>query len=437
MGNMTRTPQILMQRTLHPVGQGAFYTEQFLKTDNNFNKSVLCNLVFDCGSQDSNVLERTINYMFPKNKAQIDLLFLSHFHDDHVNGMEYLGQRVEKINCVAMPLLKPSQKVMAFLSCNINLFDIQSFKRTYKINKVIFIERVETSFLGFDPSSRNQRPNLNNTNSQAGGVINIEDLRDSEIVSSGTSLGLDRIPKRKKTPEWTFIPFNICEDSEYTEFKTYLESKDSDLAEKLKKLIEDRNIPKSSDIPTKEFLSDWDEIKTRLKNIYDRYIKEESEEFSKFNDSSMIVYSGPINNNIKSRTGGWSIKSIMNRGIINKITRKQEKVDKRVAALYTGDINFNKIISSSEVYDYFCKKLNDYVENLGLIQVPHHGSKHNFTTGLAATFPKAHFYFYSFGLENSYGHPFPGVRMWLQCDGKKVFEITEDYDTKLIQNIEI
>lgn len=420
-----------MQRTLHPVGQGAFYTEQFISGD----KEILCNIVYDCGSKNYNALKTAINKMFPKEKAEIDILFLSHFHDDHVNGVAYLGSRVKQIKCVVMPLLQPSQIVMAFLSCNIDLFNIHTFKDDRKIKKIVFIDRAGTSSTGVEPSSRNQRPNLNNINSQAGGVINIEDLQDLEIVSSGTPLGLDRLPKRKLTHEWTYIPFNIFNESEYDKFKKYLESKDSNLAEKLKKLIGSCNLGNMYGIKSTGLLSDWNEIKERLKNIYNRYIKR-SKKYSDFNDSSMIVYSGPINNNTDLRRKGWTLESIMTRGTLLKFTNKEEKRDRLVAVLFTGDISLNKNVGSLKVYEYIHEELKDYVVNLGLIQVPHHGSKHNFNTGLMATFPKTDCYFYSFGIGNSYRHPFPGVRMWLQYEGKIVFEITEAKETMLIQIIE-
>lgn len=435
MGNMTQTPEVFMQRTLNPVGQGAFYTEQFLNyKDKGSKESVLYTVVYDCGSKNNKALTTAINKMFPKEKAEVDVLFLSHFHDDHVNGVVYLRSRVQQINCVVMPLLQPSQIVMAFLSCNIDLFNIYTFKKTYKINKIVFIDRVGTSSPDVEPSSRNQRPNINNTNSQAGGVRNIEDLHDLEIISSGTSLGLKRLPKRNHTHEWTYIPFNMCDESEYDNFKKFLEGEDSHLAERLKKLIGGCNLGNMYGIKFTGLLSDWNEIKTRVKKFYKRYINK-SKNYSDFNDSSMIVYSGPIKNNTDLRRRVWTIESINTQGSLIKFTNKQEKRDKLVAALYIGDMNLNKNVGSLKVYEYIHEELKDYVVNLGLIQIPHHGSKHNFNNGLTATFPKTHCYFYSFGLRNSYGHPFPGVRIWLQYDGKMVFEITEDKETKLIQNI--
>ena len=51
---------IFLKRTFHPVGQGAFFTEQFF--DNN-KDMLLYNVVYDCGSKSKDIstqMERDI-----------------------------------------------------------------------------------------------------------------------------------------------------------------------------------------------------------------------------------------------------------------------------------------------------------------------------------------------------------------------------------------
>lgn len=51
---------IYVKRTFHPVGQGAFFTEQFY---DNSQKKLLYNVVYDCGSKSTGIrkqMERTI-----------------------------------------------------------------------------------------------------------------------------------------------------------------------------------------------------------------------------------------------------------------------------------------------------------------------------------------------------------------------------------------
>lgn len=81
-----------LKRTYHPIGQGAFYTEVFTNSDNT--KFVM---VYDCGTETANnVLDISLDDQIDDFKQSIgpdphiDLLFLSHFHADHINGLDRL-----------------------------------------------------------------------------------------------------------------------------------------------------------------------------------------------------------------------------------------------------------------------------------------------------------------------------------------------------------
>ncbi len=77
--------------TFHPVGQGCFYSGQL----NFFSKNMeQFNFVYDCGSNSSNKLfslSKVIkNYKQTIKNKHIDLLVISHFDNDHVNGIKKL-----------------------------------------------------------------------------------------------------------------------------------------------------------------------------------------------------------------------------------------------------------------------------------------------------------------------------------------------------------
>jgi len=83
---------INLKRTFHPAGQGAFFTEQFYDA---VLEKVLYNVVYDCGSLSSGIktqMERDIRNCFHERK-KIDVLFLSHFDDDHVNYVKFLQDK--------------------------------------------------------------------------------------------------------------------------------------------------------------------------------------------------------------------------------------------------------------------------------------------------------------------------------------------------------
>lgn len=67
-----------MFRTINPIGQGAFYTEQFY---NQYQKNIY-NIIYDCGSAtEIRIVERNIDKIFNTIKT-IDIVFISHLHDD-------------------------------------------------------------------------------------------------------------------------------------------------------------------------------------------------------------------------------------------------------------------------------------------------------------------------------------------------------------------
>ena len=85
-------PMIELKRTYHPIGQGAFYTEVFTNSDNT--RFVM---VYDCGSETAIAdMERSMDDQIDDFKQSIgpnpniDLLFISHFHADHINGLDKL-----------------------------------------------------------------------------------------------------------------------------------------------------------------------------------------------------------------------------------------------------------------------------------------------------------------------------------------------------------
>lgn len=69
-------------RTIHPVGHGGFFTEEFCAAIECYN------VVYDCGTRNgTKLLEREINKAFNR-KQSVDLLFISHFDRDHVSGLK-------------------------------------------------------------------------------------------------------------------------------------------------------------------------------------------------------------------------------------------------------------------------------------------------------------------------------------------------------------
>lgn len=93
---------IKLKRTFHAVGQGAFYTERFY--DDNGNNPF--NVVYDCGTSSfQRELLDEIHGEFVQD-TEIEYLFISHFHKDHISGIKALDRYCRVKNYV-VPVLSP------------------------------------------------------------------------------------------------------------------------------------------------------------------------------------------------------------------------------------------------------------------------------------------------------------------------------------------
>ena len=76
---------IKLTRTIYPVGMGGFVSERFFRDD---TCSEFC-MVYDCGS-DTHGMNTRISSIITNELSKVDVLFISHFHRDHINQVTKL-----------------------------------------------------------------------------------------------------------------------------------------------------------------------------------------------------------------------------------------------------------------------------------------------------------------------------------------------------------
>ena len=98
---------MIVNRVLHPVGHGAFFTEQFY--DYHTCENVM-NVVYDCGVRSNQpLLEQEIDGTFAgSNRPHVDFLFISHLDKDHVSGIKYMiaAKYIDDMTTFVLPLYK-------------------------------------------------------------------------------------------------------------------------------------------------------------------------------------------------------------------------------------------------------------------------------------------------------------------------------------------
>lgn len=92
---------MIFKRTLHPVGHGAFLTEQFKDSKND----IWYHVAYDCGSFSKESLYKEIDSI----DRYFDFMFISHFDSDHVNGLKRLIEKnlINDKTKIVIPFIYP------------------------------------------------------------------------------------------------------------------------------------------------------------------------------------------------------------------------------------------------------------------------------------------------------------------------------------------
>ena len=376
------------RRTFYPVGQGAFYVEEFkLSEDSKFT------IVYDCGSTTLKIrgIEKEIERVFPKGH-QIDILFISHFHADHINGINKLRKHC-KIKRVVLPLIEDEDEIIILKILNY----IEGNGDTYNL----LIENPEM-FFNKHEGEREEDTVI----TQIAPIGYNGENRDKNILPSGEALPDVKVNELN----WVFIPFCSKQNERRKLFEDKL--KEEELSRN------DINEMFSNGVNKKEY----NKNKKKLIEIYKSILPNND-----LNETSMALYSGPEE--------AWD----------NSMIHFYSKFDFRLhfrptypyffkeyefqsGCLYTGDINLNK----DDLVAYIRNKLSEELECIGTLQVPHHGSRHNFEESIL-TVGNISCAFFSFGIRNDYGHPAYSVFYDVKENGITPCLVTEELKTIVVQ----
>ena len=378
-------------RTFHPVGHGAFYTERFYD-DHERN---VANVVFDCGcyerakkGQQRRDFEKEIGAVvdneFPiqDDKISVDALFISHFHEDHINGISKLLQ-----NCHVKRIFMPKLTDGVFL--DIFLYMIVVHRRTPSIalNTIVrFVNLINDLKIEVDIDDEEITEDGDFHN------VDISEVCVGSLISKPTIISVYNI--------WKYIPFSTREK------KSLL----------INELVKD--VPELTPALTGQaidFKQIADEITAnpnllkKCKRVYNGVFGDK-----KHNRYSMTLFSGTCD---KFTTCSHRC----HQGVVD-LPRYCTK-----NCLYMGDFEAdpNKSIKNTNC-EQLLKFYDRYWAKIGLFQVPHHGSHDNTNVKLYSP-PKLGII--SAGKEDVYLNPHVDVIHLLQQHNCVPLIVTEDPTT--------
>ena len=382
-------------RVIHPIGQGAFYTE----TISDDKGKAFFNVVYDCGSETGKpkVIESYLDkyYQNSKPKRKIDLVFISHLHNDHINGLNKLFDLTD-VKCLILPQLSNDVVLEALL------YHVVSNGGNW-----IYLNDVILELYFSDGEYRGAK------------VIQISnEVGNEEVTIDPSSPALYDSGSIFQYGDWLYIPYNSpafkkkkknSNTSKYDTFYDYFKFK----------------VNAGEDIDLKKIKDLFDLKRNECINAYKDYFGENNQ-----NSYSMVLFSGT------------RFPVVM--ACCKKYCACRSFSDCRCRCyhacvspnfLYTGDFEPNNKSGSVSNIDF----VKDNLVKLHLwdkisgIQVPHHGSRLNFNSELYVYPYKA---YVSVGTTNQHHHPNIDTLINIQCRSCKSIVVSEDLSSMQIETFD-
>lgn len=373
--------KLMVDFSFHNVGEGLFYTGKVDDFD----------FIYDCGSQNGKYLDYAVrNYIIHELRIpKVDLLIISHLHNDHVAGLNTLLSKVS-VDTVILPYLSPIERLMVALKkTNLPfwfydfLADPVTFLIEKGVNKVILIggreahspehvfsdeERFENEEKRLDlsemPEDEQLRKEVIEKEKQLQGFFDQRRLLTKSHSGYLKTKGI-----------WFFRFFNCkVEDSKINLFIRCVNSimQNDDLISVLRSKLGLRQVRKC-----------YESLQ------------------GNFNDTSLLVYHAPIMPDKLSTLAlpcnyCPCIIPICSLHFPNKFSIYLNNV---IGHFLTGDVNLNnKWTEIERHYDH-------YLSEASLILVPHHGAKDNWGRDILTKISRKCSWVVSAGISKLYGHP--------------------------------
>lgn len=374
---------------LQPVGQGFFYTGQLLPI---CGSRQVFNFIYDCGSTGEKRIRSVIDKYIKEEIGcgTLDMIVISHFDADHVNGISYLLRDAQGVR--AKRVYIPYYDVEDYL---LVVIWMELFHLEERIDSVVFVTTPDN-----EDFKQLQRLDLEQGK--------YKPREGKYTINSQTSFQLISCDKEQRLEEyyWRFKFYNRP-----TKFDGNLTIK-----EKIDQLLSEHKCKNLSDLMAIKT------VQQQLKNIYieNTNIPRKERPAEIINNSSLCMYHGPLR---QSKTNIDVLCSFYPPKKEDGWMKKHSFCWHRVApmgTLLTGDVSLAEDTSLMDFVAHYKEELN----LVGVFSVPHHGSQFSWNEQIINCFSEAIF-ICSYGLTNGYYHPSFKVIAALGEAQKQVFFSTE------------
>ncbi|MBO9566013.1 MAG: MBL fold metallo-hydrolase [Niastella sp.] len=372
----------------HAVGQGCFYTSKIA----GYKKKPF-HFVYDCGSDtDEKILMNEISQFANEVNDLIDLVIVSHFDRDHINGISQLLRSVRGCRRLIIPYCDPIERLFLLATYS----DADDFYYRLLQNPVEY-------FTGGDF-------NINE-------IIVVGTPDDEDDVKSSTTSLVNQVAADADTDRLGFTD-HIDEEGS-ANFSASIEQGEKGSELQTKTTIKFYQIPFRFTIGDK----DWEFVIYHKKGYRHNLIYRVTEEVKRIAGVKRSIYSLFDEEEIRKIKKLYfdMLKSNMNStSLIVLHSKCQNKYNEdeyiiyykddlpvpRFGTMLTGDIDLDGPVKVRKLRDYFDR----YFDDVKFFQIPHHGSKENWkvnnSSGYLYSFP---FYVVNSGKKdsgnNKFDHP--------------------------------
>lgn len=405
-------------RVIHPIGQGGFCTESF--DDQHV-------VVYDCGGNDTKSMENYIDSLSPEfSNKTIEAVFISHLHEDHINGLQHL---IDKTNVrrIFLPLLT-KDKVFEALFYN-------AVRRTgNRVNSFIVllvdtIRSAERKIIGDTHLTMV-------TEEYVGEHIQYSiDESIPDIIASGSYMVYDS--------QWVYIPYNsktqrpifrniINKEHRAILKQIYNEESVSQQAQSIAEFVKQNTIQTCVEIykllyggiHNSQSMPVFSGL-LQKKDVYMRSLIEDSSCFLDCQTEHNCRFH--YNNHTDYCYDNCDFCIRYNCNLYHFLSPNTIICN----FLYTGDYEAKEDKNMNQMKRFY-NRHKVWMSICG-VQIPHHGSKYNYNRQM---YEHCYYAVASAGLNNKFGHPHPETLLHISQQKCLSIVVTEKHTSKFIQHIQ-
>ena len=365
----------IVRKCFHAVGNGTLFSGQILSARN----SEVFNWIYDCGSTSKKIILDTVNSLpvwFQSSKT-IDMLVISHFDNDHVNGLEILLKNFY-VKRLVLPYTEWPQTIREIsilgkkgITPSVALFQLNPAKWLQvngldnRISEIVLVEGRNAQDYDTLPLNKDSLDSPDVPQDYPPDAAGVSVFFDFDIPFQHSGIKIMKInhlqPINDLSKSFEFMFYNA--EKNFSELGLIYKSGGQSFAKKsgkalsiVKADIEQIIISLGLNQHINKLPANWRKI---LKNCYEQHFGHTGKAK---NNISLCMYAAPLKTN-------------------------SNLYNSRHATLLTGDIN----LSCNVVDDMEIHFGRNRWQSLKIVQVPHHGSKYSWTAGNTAKFIPARF----------------------------------------------